>query len=195
MKNKIENKAWKLPTALSLLTIGLVVGMLVVSNSNPLTSDIIEEIRERSWQPGILADNDPGAGASGVLRAYVVTQGLTYTSNITETWGRVLEYGDDNNTHIGSGVNYSTTIDIVVKVRWNKTHAFSDSNNTWMGVQWTRANITAGELAEDDTDMDEYNITGTVSDLYIWMHYVHEGESLTRGQNVSSCSFTFDAYY
>lgn len=182
---------------------GLIVGIMLLSLVIPVPEVNWEtgEIHFRMWHPNVLGDNDPGAGASGVLRVYVVEHGhYTYTSNITQSDAEVYEWGDLNNSHLGSNVPYSTAFDIVVKVRWNRTHAW---NTTVYELGWVRGNITCSAFTLSDDAMDEYNITGCGTPTYIWVHYVWDGttggggsgEQISRGQNVTSCSFTFDAYY
>ena len=196
-------------SAVTLLTIGLVVGMLIVSNSSPVPEEIVEKtIKIRQWHEDILipvGEADPGAGNSGVLGVWIYAHqgdpGTAYATNLSESGATVYAFGDVNNSHIGSIVPYNTAFDIVVKVRWNQTHAFNASSNTWMH-DWVRGNITCAAFSLSDEAMTEQNITDATlgpDATYIWMNYYWNnaaaGGTISRGQNVTSCSFTFDAYY
>ena len=204
MKKEATYKEYAIKgSAVTLLTIGLVVGMLVISNSSPVPTEVVEQVRQ--WQKDVLhpvGDNDPGVGNSGVLRVYIykhqANPATAYASNLTAPSANVYAYGDTNNTHIGSIVPYNTAFDIVVKVRWNKTHAFNETSHVWEH-SWVRGNITCAAFGLSDDAMGEQNISGTTNDVYIWMHYYWNnagvGETISRGQNVTSCSFTFDAFF
>jgi len=208
MKDKTTYKEYAVKgSAITLLTIGLIVGMLIISNSSPVPMEIVEQVRQ--WHKDILvpiSEADPGAGNSGVLGVWIYAHqadpGTAYATNLSESGAAVYAFGDVNNSHIGSIVPYNTAFDIVVKVRWNRTHAFNDTNNVWEH-DWVRGNITCAAFTLSDAGMDEQNITdayGATGDLlYIWMNYYSNnggaGVTISRGQNVTSCAFTFDAFY
>lgn len=180
----------------SCLGVGFIAAMLVLTSPSEV---LVEDVYQRSWKAVPMGDADPGAGASGVLIVYVVARSaFTYTSNISIN-ASVFGSEETNNSHAGNNIPYDTYFDVVVKVRWNKTHAYSTSNSTWM-LPWVRGNTTCALLSiSADTAMDEYNISGTTNGKYIWVHYVIDnggtGYSISRGDNITSHSFTFDAYY
>ena len=223
MKNKKSDRknASGLPAAVSLLAIGLVVGMLIITNSSPVPEEFVEQIEQREWQTinlPMLGENDPGGIASGVMGVYIYAHSgkpgvaagggagdtagtFTHNLSVDETGNAsCFAYCDANNTHAGSQVPYGSGFDIVVKVRWNKTHAYEDTNDTWM-IRYTSATITCAELdagLADNATMFKVNITGCTGDEFIWVNYyvnnTNEGYNLTRGQNISHCRFWFDAY-
>lgn len=177
------------------VAIGIAVSMLTAN----IGDGVIVEHRHMKEVvlPGI-GDATPGAGASGWLNASIVLLGhFPYTSNISLN-GSVLAYGDVNNSHLGSDVNYSTAFAFVVKVRWNATHAFRAANNTWMH-SWVEGWFNCSTLGITSYECDEYNITGTGNGDYVWMHYVCDdngtGYTISQGQNLTSFSWNFNAYY
>jgi len=132
-----------------------------------------------------------------------------YSVNMTINAGNASTYGNtwQNNSSNMSSIPYSpTAFDILVKFRWNSTHAKSTSNNTWM-LQWVRLNISCPELhihnwATGGTyqNMTKINITGlTLTGTYFWTNFVMNnngsGYTINKGENVSHCYFQPSAYY
>lgn len=195
---KKENNKLRNAGVLGTLLVGFVAATLVLSLSVPEVTE--EKIRSWHYAPMITGDNDPGAGNSGVLIVYIHKHnddGETfYGSNITVN-SSVLASGDGNNTHIGSSVNHTTPIDIVIKVRWNQTHAFASGNNTWMW-NWVNGWLNCTGLSISTLEMTEVNITASGTSTYAFAHYVannsNNGYQLTKGQNVTSTVFNFNYY-
>ena len=183
-----------LKAAIPLTILGLVlcVSILVGTNFNDVVE--VQNIDQREWknvQFGQHADDD----TTCVEDVLIVEAGVfTYTNNITNTSNSVWAYGHTNNTHLGSNCNYSTNLDIVIKIRVNATHAKNTTSAVW-DLSWIKCNITCAAFSLSNAVMAEYNITGTSSSKYIWVQYVNGTHTLARGQNVTSCSFDFDAYY
>lgn len=203
--HKSKKQEWMKAGILSSLTAFGIVALLMLTNTGNV---IVEQtvIEPKSWHRIPLGEADPGAGASGVLNVSIVahhhfdpyTSNMTYNASYYSDKGK----GDVNNTHIGDNVTYTGFFDIIVKVRWNRTHAYNSTAgaNPRYRLDWVRGNITcAGLSISADTAMAEYNITGTTNGLYIWVNYVMDnsgaGYQIGRGQNITTCSFTFDAYY
>lgn len=194
------------------LQIGLVIGVVcmvfVAMNQLYLVSETDihdEEVRELKWRRitlPFLGENNPGAGNSGVLDVIIYPHSdaieTDYATNLTNTSGYAA--GGTNNSHIGSDVPYATAFDIVVKVRWHKDEAQAAGNGTFV-LEWLRANITVNgnNFGLNDYNMTEQNITDAdpIGD-YIWVHYIAgnnaTGFTIDRGENISSCLFTFDYY-
>lgn len=197
MKDKIKTilkDNGKVGFAITLMAVGFISGMVFLATTG---EDVIEQsIKMREWHPNVLGEANPGAGASGVLTILIVKSStFSYYTNISETVNSTV-YGFENvnNSHMNGDIPYGTNFHIVAKVRWNATHAFESTNNTWMH-SYVRGNITCSALSLSDAAMTEYNISGTGNGDYIWMHYVIGPYTISRGQNVTSCSFNFDAYY
>jgi len=181
----------------------LVAIMLITAN----TSDMVVEqvVHQKEWHLDVLGEASPGAGASGVLNVSVTIHphfdpyntNMTYNASYLSDKGE----GDVNNSHIGSDVDYDVPFDIHVKVRFNRTHCYQDNGrgNGYYNLSWIRGNITCAALSLSDAAMDEYNITGCGTGQFIWLYYVEDnggaGHTISRGQNITSCSFNFDAYY
>lgn len=141
------------------------------------------------------ADANPGVGAGGVLRVYVVKNNtFNYNNNITIT-GDVYAYGDSNNSHIGTDVPHSQAIDVVVEVRFNESQAYDTGTASWR-MDWIRANANCSGLSVSSYDCIEYQIdtVGDENGGFVWVNYVIPNKSITEGQNVTSCMWHFEAY-
>jgi len=207
MKRKeILKKAGKLLVPPTLVLVSFFVAIIFLAN----IGEVLEKqtIDPRRWHSNVLAEADPGAGASGVLNVSIIALGSNnYNANITynTTDWYSMHYNDSaditNNSHIGSNIPYGTAFEIQVKVQWNKTHGFNASSGLWMN-DWLRGNCTCAFTTPAigaDTAMAEYNISGCTTGNYVWYYYVMNnsgaGYQLARGENATSCSFSFDAYY
>ena len=202
MKQKNRDRI-KAGGTLTILAVGFIASILFISNITPM----VEETEVRSWHRltlPYLGDNDPGAGASGVINNTIIVRNcVDYTTNFTIN-SSVYGFADAHNDHMNN-IPYDTGaaadhFELAITVRWNKTHAFSESNTTWM-LTWVRGNCTcAGLSIGANTTMTEVNHTDITADhAFIYVTYYldnsGDGYTLTRGQNVTSCMFFFDAYY
>jgi len=205
MKRKdVLKKAGKPIFYSALIIISIAVAIMLITAN---TSDMVVEqvVHQKKWQPLPMGEASPGAGASGVLNTSILAHPHfdPYTSNITYNASFYSDSGagDVNNSHIGSDIPYNTVFDIHVKVRFNRTHCYQDngSGNGYYNLSWIRGNITCAALSLSDAAMDEYNITGCGTGQFIWVNYIMDnsgaGYTISRGQNITSCSFNFDAYY
>jgi len=123
----------------SMLTIGIVVGSIMLSNVNPIE---VEEIKTRSWKRLFAfpptGDSDPGAGNSGVMRVVITKNASSPTVNFNQSWNATADevddyttcyaYGDSEND-IGQNVPHTTNFDIAVKVRFHSDDMYVDG--TW----------------------------------------------------------------
>lgn len=199
MKEKIGNKTKFVGAGMSIGVL-FVAFVLVFGNSGNVLVErpVIEHMRV--WNRDVLlplGDADPGAGNSGVLRVFLVKNGTTdYNSNISAPGGNVYAYGDDNNSELANGgdsVPFGEAFDIVVKVRWNQTHAAVDGVYYWN--TYTSGYCNCSDLSVNSAEMERFNISGVVGTDFCYMHYVINDKQLTKNQQVSSCSFNFNAYY
>lgn len=161
-------------------------GNVIVEN------EVIDEV-ERIWQDfPTVGFADPGTGASGVLRAGIVKDGSTFTSNLTDAdyW----EYTETNNTDAGSNVPYDTNFYICYFVRWNKTHAFNETSDTYEH-DWVEGYLNCSDLSISSQAMTEANITGCETTYYIFMHYYAGPYTISRGQSISDVVGNWRAYY
>jgi len=175
----------------------LVAALLTLSN----VGNIVQEfVPMREWHADVIGDNAPGAGASGWLMFYVyphqATGETTYASNLTAS--NAYEYTDVNDSHAGDNVPYGTAFDLVIKVRWNRTHSWASNNGSYV-LEWVEGWCNCSDLSISSTEMSEMNISGTTNNNFIWVHYYlnnsNAGYTITRNQNVSPISFNFNAYY
>lgn len=199
--------------------LGLIVGVAIIAFLlyTSVISNIQVKQKEGKWQvlwEGSLAEaseGNPGTGASGFLEIFFVnhsgspaTAYDTNTSSLMETWA---------NANMGTGVGnawanadsfnlqlkHSTTFDVVVRVRYNHTHA-------WDGVKFvdadTRVNITASgggvtiSGTVSGTNVVSYNNTGMA---YIWINVYWTnggaGYQLTKGGTCTVSSISIQAKY
>ena len=155
----------------------------------------ISTVKQREWQLIPLGENNPGAGSgSGVLRYYVVANGVfTYTANITVN-ASVYCAGGTNNSHANSTVPYGASYphDIVYKVRWNTTHAYNSTGTKWE-LDWVRGNITSPYHGLTDQGLTEYHIVNNSN--FMWVHYVRLNEVIARGANSTQNLISIYAYF
>ena len=180
--------------------VGLVACIMVLANTgNVVVNDGYDvEIVERTGPFTLvpMGTADPGVGASGVLNVFVNatnTSAAPYTSNLTGAY----ETGDVNNSHIGSDVPYSTGVDVVVQVRWNKTHAYDSAWN----LSLVRAYANSTVLGVTAIQMVEAQITDSADYLYV-SYFLRDNDGgagtgfvLTEDQNVTSFSVNFESLY
>jgi hypothetical protein len=183
----------KAAIALTAVAIGIIVATYGI-----ITTLTVEVVIQRQWKQITAADDDPGAGNSGVLNIFIYPHsadpGTDYATNITEE--DAYAHGHLNSTATGN-VPYDTTFDIVVKVRFNDTVAYNTTGTTWE-MDWVRGNITCADLSIGaDSAMTEVQIA--TNDDYMWVHYyinnADSGYTISHGESVNITSLTFDGYY
>ena len=203
---------------LTVVVIGFVVGMIYLSGiGNVIETQVIEP---RKWSPivtgAIDGDMFPGVGESGVVGVFVNTHEAdpytAYETNLTNATGSVLAYGLLSSYGVGNlsgNVPYDTAFDIVVRVRWNRTHAYSTNNETWM-LPWVNASLTASNDAGATTyfpisavGMGEVNVSGQTpaEDLtYLYVQYYIQAKAAVNGTGLQishgdtvNCSY-FEAW-
>ena len=164
------------------IMVGIVVGLFVLpAFMAPLQPD-------RNWG-SVRADGNPGAGESGMVRLMIYPHdadpGTTYASNLTND--AAYAYGNTWNTSLTGDVPYApTTFDIVVKARFNTTHAYSSGNTTWM-LSWVNSTIRCPDLSINaNTTMTKVQIT--TNENYMWVHFYmnNGGAGYTRTHGVTT---------
>jgi len=183
------------------MTVGLICMAVFMYGLSLDTVVVEDEYREMTWRRislPFLGDADPGSGASGVLEVYVNATNLTvgsteYNTNLTTGY----ETGTVNNSHIGSDVPYDTAFDVIVKVRWNKTHAYDTAWN----LSLVRAYANSSDLGVTAIQMNETSIVEATDFVYVH-YYLHDadggvgtGFTIAEGVNVTSFSVNFESYY
>jgi len=185
--------------------IGLIVAMFFVVTNLPMIP-VMEEGHIKSWH-GLtlpaLGDIAPAAGQSGVVNVSIVKHGLyTYTNNFTRNES-MFGYTETNNTEAGADVPYGIQLDLVVKVRWNRTHAYNTTSKQW-NLDWVRGNVSMPQFGLQNHTMDEYNISSVgweATQDFLWVQYVYDGGgsspgfSINKSQRIYQCYFRFWAYY
>jgi len=180
MQSKVKSifKAGKLPFVIGLIIIGAVAGMMYL----PSVHDSIYQQPKitTAWHlidvlNPLAAEGNPGAGASGFIEIYFVNHTVTpntayahNTSSDFETWANANVAASGYNAWANADnflcqLKYGVLFDIVVRVRWNKTHA-------WDGAKFIGANVrvnitltgfgTAGMTDIVGTGIVSYNNTG-----------------------------------
>ncbi|GAH13219.1 unnamed protein product, partial [marine sediment metagenome] len=100
-------------------------------------------------------------------------------------------------SHIGSNVPYGTAVDVIVEVRWNKTHAW---DTTW-NLSLVRAYANSSVLSVSGVAMVEAQIATSADYLYV-SYFLRDSDGgagsgflLDRGQNVTSFSVNFESLF
>lgn len=201
MKNKKNGRSVRKAGLVSGCLLGMVVCILFFASvdNGVIDNDNVEIVEDKGVFRQVilpfLGEADPGSGASGVLEVYVNTTGDSYTTNVTGEY----EKGETNNSHIGSNVPFGTNFDVVVKVRWNKTHAYDSAWN----LSLVRAYSNCTALSVSGVEMNEAQVTAGVSSDFIIVHYflrdsdggAGAGFTITEGQNVGSFSINFESLF
>jgi len=199
---KINNSSWfRKASVVTGMVLGIAMLMVFVSVDNSImnNSEFVEKrVMYRQVFLPWLGDADPGSGASGVLAVYVnatnITVGSTeYNTNLTTGFAT----GTVNNSHIGSNVPFATAFDVVVKVRWNKTHAYDSAWN----LSLVRAYANCTVLGVTSIQMNETSIVEATDFVYVH-YYLHDadggagtGFTIAEGVNVTSFSVNFESYF
>jgi hypothetical protein len=164
------------------LVIGLIVVSLFVMYSMP--HPYIEPGNEEgTWQiiwKGSLAEaaeNDPGAGASGFLEIFFInhtaTPNTAYTQNTSTTLESWCVANMPGKTPYASAdsfnveLDHTTTFDILVKVRYNKTEGPWNST-IWNNASW-RVNITlTGSITITDATGTNVELVNDSAKAFYW---------------------------
>lgn len=179
---------------LTFLVIGIVIGLVILSNTNLMQTQIKKE-----WQTiATGADDDPGAGAPGILNIFVYPHSADpatdYATNLSE--GSAYAYGHIDSALTGN-VPYDTEFDIVVKVRYNTTHAYNSTGSAWV-MDWVRANITCADLSIGALTAMSKVQTGSNA-TYLWVQYymnnADAGYTISHGETVNVTYFGMAAYF
>jgi len=200
---KKEKKAKILKAGLvSGLLITMALTILVNPNVENIAEDVLtpqHEISKGEWkhislpfvaeEPG--ADNDPGAGASGVLNSYVAKLTANWDANLTDVWGST----GTNGSSAGTDIPYDVNHELGVLVRWNKSHAYDTAWN----LSLVRAYVNCSECDPAVSAVSATEAGVTAGDAtYIYVHYYIDnsgtGYSIGRGDTVSSVSWNFEYY-
>jgi len=185
-----EDKLLKAGVISGIIFCVFVAGLLIGTNFN----DVVEYREEEMWQMvqrfTPLAEGNPGAGASGFLEIFFINHSAadlntTFNENSSgklESWcdanmaghNSTFATADSFDLELASEVSF----DIVVRVRFNKTHAWEtnkfidtdcDCQITTSCTGWADGNDEANESARDrGAAVVSRNDTG---DDYIWINF------------------------
>ena len=163
-------EAGKIGTLVTVLVIGVVVGMLY---SSSIQDPIIKQSYVKRIATSVTGDGDPGAGKSGFFYMMIYPHSgnpnVDYAVNLSNSTAYEFSDTGDNNACTNE-TPYLTTFDIVVKVGVNNTDGYNAStpawDNTFVWVNITCANLVIGA----NTDMSEVQI-GASGTTYRWMQY------------------------
>jgi hypothetical protein len=184
----------------TLLTVGLVVGLLVAMQTVPNSLNI------PGWNTiASASDGNPGTGASGVLEIFIYAHqavpATAYAANLSSVSPSCYASRNTLNGACTGNVPYATTFDIVVKCRYNATHAYNTTGSVWM-LTWVKGLITSANLAIGaDTQMTAVQIGSNAT--YLWVNFwiadsdggAGSGFTITHGQVVNATSFKMQAYF
>jgi len=208
MKQKNKN-IFEAGGVVSLLIVGFICALFTLTSvtENVSVNTIKTATDGKSWHMVVLGDIAPGAGQSGIVNISIVKHGLfTYSANVTRN-ASMFAYCETNNTEMTSttagvsNVKYGVRLDVLVKVRWNRTHMFNTTSHVW-NSNWVRGNISMTVFGLENQSMIEWNITGQTMSAtlsYLDVYYVFNSSGsgfwINKSQRVKSCYFRGWAYY
>lgn len=183
-------------TMFTLIAVAFVTGLMI--NASIFNTVETQPVLKPGWNT-VAADGDPGAGASGMLEIFIYPHdadpAVTYASNLSSA----SAYASRNtwNGTLTGDVPYDTAFDIVIKVRFNTTHAYNSTSSAWE-IALVRANITCADLSIGAlTAMSKAQITTTAT--YMWVNFYMNnggaGYTRTHGVNTNVTSLVIQAYY
>jgi len=219
MKEK-NKKILEAGSVMSCIIVGFVCALMIMTTTTqPLIENQLPPVgHQKSWHYDVLGDITPGAGASGIVNISICKHNVfTYTANITRN-ASMYVWSETNNTQAGTGsaggtaasVPYTKRLDVVVKVRWNKTHAYNSTSKVWNVLPawaggttaWTRMNCTMPQFGLENASMVPYNITGqglSSSNLYLYVQYTFNASAsgfwINKSQRIRTCYVRGWAYY
>lgn len=201
------------------ILLGTIIVTLMLSTQMIPTPKLEHEPTWHILWEGSLAEAteaNPGAGASGFLEIFFVNHSADpanayneNTSSVFETWCNASldadgaagttnhAYANADNFHLE--VKHSTTMDIVIRARWNATHAF---NGTIYRDSDCRINITASgggiTILGTTSGTNVVSKNGTACE-YIWINVYWNnagaGYVLSKGNTCTISSISIQAKY
>jgi hypothetical protein len=178
----------------TLIVFGVASGLIIANT--PMGVD--KAVMDRSWK-AVAADGDPGAGASGMLEIFIYPHdadpGTTYATNLSSA----SAYASRNtwNGTLTGDVPYDTEFDIVIKVRYNVSHAYNVTAVDW-DMDYVKALITSADLSIGaDTEMS--GVQTATSATYMWVQFymnnAGSGYTRTHGLTTNVTSVKLQAFY
>lgn len=190
-KKRWMNKKTVLGLALTtMIALGFVTANVFIMTIDP---DL------RMWQT-VRADGNPGAGASGMVKIAIYPHqadpAATYATNISE--GTAYAHGNTWNGSLTGEVPYDTEFDIVVKARFNTTHAYNTTTSNW-DIDYVKALITcAGLSIGADTEMTAVEVSENTT-TYMWVQFymnnAGSGYTVSHGVTTNVTSVKLQAYF
>ena len=153
---------------------------------------------------GQAAEADLGSGVGGILEIFFANHSAAPAtcydendSSVIEGWCDTAGLGYANADDFNVELAHSTTFDVVIRVRGNKTQCWRSDKfyDTDLRVRWTSADLSVG----GDTEM-----TGVVSQNdsgidFLYMNFYDDnsgsGYSLSKDASADITSIKFEAYY
>ena len=205
----------KLIMGSSVLTIGVIIACIGMLSMYSAEIDQHTQTKEiKNWSV-LGADGTPTG--SGMLEVFIYNHTsspeLEYITNLSS--GDAKCYASTNawNASAGTAVPYDTLFDIVIKVRFNETHAWNSTGSVWQAASdwavhgataernWIRANITCSDLSIVAQNMSYYEIVNTTASAvdYIWVNfYINNGGAgyqISHGESINVTDIDILAYY
>jgi len=182
------------------IVLGAVCGFMLLATTD--VEQVIETVGQRGWNTIASAregGGSLGAAAGGVLQVYVwkhaANPAATYNTNLSNASADCYAWANNLNAAMTGNVPYSTTFDLVYKIRVNVSECYNTTGSTWMS-NWVRCNLTCANLGIGPlAQMSSAVITSTGT--WLWMNfYVNGGAgyTITHGQQVNITSFVMQCY-
>lgn len=196
-KNRYEEKIGRRKKILgasmfTVIAVGMITAMLLT------THFVAPELSERIWRP-VKATGNPGAGASGMTLIFIYPHqadpGTAYATNLTT--GNSYAYRDTWNGSLTGDVPYDTTFDIVIKARFNTTHAYNTTASSW-DTSYVKALLTCADLSIGaDTEMTVVETVNNTDFMWVQFYLNNAGSGYTRSHGVTTnvTSVKLQAFY
>jgi len=187
-KNKLVGGAM-----FTLIVFGVASGLIIANTPMGIEKPVVS----RTWND--VATGDPGAGASGMTLIFVyphqAVPGTAYATNLS-TAAAYAHRNTWNGTLTGD-VPYDTEFDIVIKARFNVSHAYNTTSSNW-DTSYVKALITSADLGIGaDTDMTVVHTAN--NSVYMWVQfYINNGGAgytRTHGLTTNVTSVKLQAFY
>lgn len=179
----------------TIIAVFLVAFVMVMTMSYPMIVEVETEDDGKEWQIiwegnlAMAAEASVAAGESGFLGIYFInytaSPGVDYSRNNTgdefETWCTTnmpgkTPYANADNFRLE--IDHSTSFNILVRVRFNKTHAWNGTafiaNDTRVEMQVNSSNWAVGSDITNATDGIVVPSRNDSGDEHIWINFYWE---------------------
>jgi len=198
MKKIKEHKTKLVGSVMFILIVFGVASGLIIANTPMGVDKAVMDCKEYSWKP-VASDGNPGAGASGMLEIFIYPHDAdpdtTYATNLSSA----SAYASRNtwNGTLTGNVPYDTEFDIVIKARYNVSHAYNTTSSAW-DMAYVKALITSADLGIGaDTEMSKVQTANNTDFMWVQFYMNNGGAGYTRSHGLTTnvTSVKLQAFY